>query len=408
LNCEHSKVRCLNHYATFRKYQCENCGGVYICECERQLALAFLPHQVHFATEYGTRAEYSVTGFAPNICAECRGEKEEAHPLAAIYGRKGKIERYYWREIYKTYCGYVLDWLSQNSEQVKDIFEFQARFPDKTQEFERKAKEYWQSAHKKNPKYNLKERTEAEFLSRVKVPVTKIEAEYRQIGKDGQQIGKWVNQAGELVSVEQIAKERYASNGYQVVACERTLISVWVATFLAHTIQDSSDLQVRPTFRHSTGGWTSQNRNTRLAVINLPTDFGSSEYYKRRKTALDTSIQQLKVANSLLSLFNELMDESESLRGYLWVNDDKAIEVAQFALNVLPKELVVACIEWAVQDFWHRQPGWPDLFVYRSSDFVFVEVKSPYDELSQEQMNWFEWAIEEAHIPCEICRVQRL
>lgn len=130
MNCEHCRVRCVNHYDTFRKYLCENCGGVFICECERQLAIAFLPHQLKLAVEYGTHEEYQVTGFAPNICAECRGEKEEAHPRAAIYGQKGKVERYYWREIFKTYCEYVLNWLQQNSEQVKDIIKFQSKFPD--------------------------------------------------------------------------------------------------------------------------------------------------------------------------------------------------------------------------------------------------------------------------------------
>lgn len=130
MNCEHCRVRCVNHYDTFRKYLCENCGGVFICECECQLAIAFLPHQLKLAVEYGTHEEYQVTGFAPNICAECRGEKEEAHPRAAIYGQKGKVERYYWREIFKTYCEYVLNWLQQNSEQVKDIIKFQSKFPD--------------------------------------------------------------------------------------------------------------------------------------------------------------------------------------------------------------------------------------------------------------------------------------
>ncbi len=409
MNCEHSEVRCLNHYDTFRKYLCDDCGGVFICECERQLALAFLPHQVRFATGYGTHKKYPVKGFARSICAECRGEKEEAHPRAAIYGQKGKIERYYWREIFKTYCGYVLDWLQQNSEQVKDILEFQAKFPKEAKELEKKAKKHWQSINKQSPKYNLKERTKAEFLSRVRVPLTKIEAKYRQIEKKGQKIGKWLNQSGELVSVEEIATEWYRSRDYTVLVCERKLISVLVATFLAHPIQDSGDPRVRPTFRSSTKGWTSQNRNTPLISILLPEDFGSAEHYKRREVAIQARIEQMKAINNLHALFDELLDDSESLRDYLWVNDEKAVELAQIALDVIPKEMIIAGIAWAIQDFWHRQPGWPDLFAYKKDNvFIFIEVKSPHDELSQEQMNWFQWAVEEARIPCEICRIEGL
>jgi hypothetical protein len=341
------------------------------------------------------------------MCAECRGEKEEAHPRAAIYGQKGKIARYYWREIFKTYCEYALEWLHQNSEQVKDILEFQAKFPEEAKEFKRKARKHWQTVNKQNPKYDLKEKTESEFLSEVKVPVTIIKAGYRKIEKNGQKIGKWLNQAGELVAVEKIATEWYISNEYRVLACERLFISVWVATFLAHTIQDIDDSRVRQTFRNSTRDWASRNRKTQLIAINLPEDFGSSEYYKRRGVALQDGIQRMRVAHDLETLFNELLNESESLRDYLWVNDDIAVESARTALEVLPKDLVISCVAWAVQDFWKRQPGWPDLFVYRNNDFMFVEVKSPLDELSQEQMNWFKWASEEIHIPCEICRVNR-
>jgi len=397
----------LNHYDIFRKYLCENCGGVFICECEQQLATTFLPHQIERAVEYGTLKEYPVTGFAPNICAECRGEKEEAHPRAAIYGQKGKVERYYWREIFKTYFEYMLNWLQQNSEQVKDIIEFQFKFPDLAKEFKKKAKKHWQAIDKQSHKYVLKEQTEAEFLSRVRVPLIKIEVEYQQIEKSGQKIGKWINQSGELVSVEEIVAEWHRSKGYTVLTCERTFISAWVGTFLALTIQDPSDVRVRSTFRNSTKGWTSQNRNTRLISILLPEDFGSAEYYKRREAAIQAGIQRMRAATNLQTLFDELLDDGDSLRDYLWVNDDNAVELARIVLNILPKGMVVAGVEWAIQDFWHRQPGWPDLFAYKGNDFMFVEVKSPHDELSQEQMNWFQWAIEQAHIPCEICRGEK-
>ncbi len=56
---------------------------------------------------------------------------------------------------------------------------------------------------------------------------------------------------------------------------------------------------------------------------------------------------------------------------------------------------------------WNRQPGWPDLLLQSSSEYRFAEVKSPHDKLSLEQLQWFRWAVTEAEIPCEICRVRR-
>ncbi|HLO14676.1 MAG TPA: VRR-NUC domain-containing protein [Anaerolineales bacterium] len=404
--CAHSSVRCLNHYEIFRKYLCEDCESVFICQCEKELALTFLPHQVNNAQEYGTGKQFRVTGFAPNMCAECRGEIEMPHPRAAIYGQKGKVERYYWREIYKTYCQYTLEWMHQNSEKVKDILEFQKRFPDVAKHLERKAKNHWKTLAKQNPKYDMKETTDAEFLSKVSIPEIQISAEYRQIEKGNQKIGKWVSQEGDLVSVEQIATELYNSQGYSVLRCERLLISTWVATFLCLSIQDLTDPRVRTVFRNSTKGWTSKNRNTGLIAILLPEDFGAAEFYERRKSAITSNIGYIRNSENLSVVFNEFLESSESFRDYLWVNSNEAVETARTALDVLPKDTVISSIEWAIQDFWRRQPGWPDLFVYRDMEYKFVEVKSPYDELSLEQIQWLGWASGQK-IPCEILRVKR-
>ena len=379
---------------------------MFICNCERELALRFLPHQVNFAQEYGTQKQLKVTGFATNMCAECRGEAEMPHPRAAIYGQKGKVERYYWREIYKTYCQYTLEWLNKNSETVKDILEFQEKYPNVAKDLEKKAKKYWQSLAKQKPKYNMKETTEAEFLSKKPIPVVQISAEYRQIEKGNQNIGKWVAQDGNLSSVEQIATEYYVSQGYSVLRCERLLISTWIATFFYASIQDTTDPRVRMVFRNSTKGWSSKNRVPGLVRILLPEDFGSTEFYERRKDAIVLAIDSMRKADNLLNVFAEHFETSESLRDYLWVNDNEAVETARTALSVLPKDIVISSVEWAIQDFWQRQPGWPDLFVYKGSEYKFVEVKSPYDKLSLEQMQWFEWASVQ-RIPHEILRVNR-
>jgi len=378
-----------------------------MCECERKLALAFLPHQVRFARESGTRRQYAVNGFDFRLCSECKGEEEEAHPRAAIYGRKGKVERYYWREIFKTYCTYILDWLDQNSEQTKDIIEFQRKFPDIAKELKKEAKQYWQGVNEQKPKYNLKETTQAQFLSSVRIPVVSVKAEYRQVEKAGQKIGKWMNLAGQLVSAEEVAAEWYQTRGYAALRCERKLISVLVGTFLTNSIQSTSDPRVRTVFRNSTKGWTPRNKKTGRISILLPEDFGTVEHYSRRNSAIQTDLDRMRESKNLLTLFDMLLHPSESLRDYLWVNDDKPVGLAQAALTVLPNEVVIAGVEWAIQDFWRRQPGWPDFLVHGNDEFLFSEVKSPLDELSHEQMNWFQWAIEQAGIPCEICRIEK-
>jgi hypothetical protein len=115
----------------------------------------------------------------------------------------------------------------------------------------------------------------------------------------------------------------------------------------------------------------------------------------------------MRVAERLEILFDLLLDETQLIRDYLWVADAVSVERARRALEALPREIVVRSVEWAIGNFWHRQPGWPDLLVVRDGEYRFVEVKSPHDELSQEQMRWFEWASSQ-NVSCEITRVKRV
>jgi len=147
LDCSHRNVVCLNHYETFRKYLCHDCGEVLICECEKELALRFRPHQIAYGTEFGTHNRHKVTGFSPNICSVCRGEKEEAHPMA--YG--GSVERYYWREIDKTYWEMISKWLAEKRIPIENSLLFESKFSEEAKLMKREAKRIWQKRHEEAP-----------------------------------------------------------------------------------------------------------------------------------------------------------------------------------------------------------------------------------------------------------------
>jgi len=378
-----------------------------MCECEKELALAFLPHQTTHGTFYGTHERYVVSGFAENICPECRGEEEEAHPRAAIYGQKGKIQRYYWREIYKTYLSMVSDFLTKNEKSVKNIIEFERRFRATSKKMKKAARKIWQQEHKHNPKYDTTEITESAFLSKIEIPEVEVYAQYVQIQKGKQKVGKWISESGENFTAEQIAIEHYRKLGFTVFRCERKLISSLVGTFCSPVIQDPEDPMNITAMRSSTKGWTITNRNTPLIIFSHPRDFGSREYYTRRKKEFSKLFSKFRKVNELKPIFHKYLDPSISLRDYLWVNDDYSIELTNAALEVIPKEVILDYIEWTITHFWGRQPGWPDLFLVKSNQYKFAEVKSPNDKLSLEQMQWFEWAIEKEKIRCEICRIKK-
>lgn len=394
LQCSHKNRVCLNHYSIFRKYLCQDCGKVWICECEKELALEFGANEVRYGTEYGTQKRYLVSGFAPNMCPTCRGEREEAHPRA--YGTK--VERYYWREIRNTYLTMVHKWLTEKNirleglefqyggahSRLEGLGEFEYRFPEEAKLMEKKAKKVWQKRHKEEPKYIIKEINEATFLSEVHVPERHLAAKYIQ-ARETEKAGRWINQAGKSCSAEEIAADWYKAKGFSVRKCETSLVSILVGTFCSSIV-----------LGHNPKSWHSYSP-----------DFGSQEFFKRISKDFGRLITKLE-REKLETLYEELLYPSLPIRIYLGVDNDEAVELGRIAIRIMPQSLILRCIEWGIRFFWGHRPGWPDLFVFNNSEFLFVEVKAPNDKLSLDQMTWFKWAIEEANIPCEIFRLKKL
>lgn len=402
--CSHISVECLNQYEYFRKFRCENCGAILLCECELVLAETFLPHQAFIGHEYGTGKRIPVTGIG-RVCAECTGGADLSFPRAEGHGQGGKVDRFYWHEIFKSYCEAVLAHCGGQFP-FRDILDFEVVHPEIARQLKQQARKFWQDRHKRSPKYNTKERTQAELLNHISVPVRELQCEYRQIERETQTIGQWVAASGELVSVERVAQESFQAQGAIALACERRLISVWIATFLGIPIQDSGDPLSQIAMRHSTIGWSMKNRKTPLIKFRMSTDFGSEHYYERRADVLNRCINELRVAADPVALYDELLPCTELIRDYLWVADNRAVELGRRALGVIPQRIVAEAVSWAIQHFWDRQPGWPDFLVIDNKGFKFAEVKSPLDRLSQAQMKWFQWAVENA-VPCELLRIKR-
>lgn len=407
-NCEHAIIECLNHYEIFRKYRCAECNLILTCSCEQKLADAFLPHQAKIGTEFGTQRRVPVDGVAP-ICASCRGVVELPHPKTQSRHSGEKIERYYWREIFRTYCERVLSALGGDFLH-SDITAFEVAEPKLARRLKREARKFWQDVHRHNPRYDTRERTQAQFLGTLKVPNVCIAAEYVQIERGGNLVGRWLAQDGTPVSVEYLVQQRLRAGGEHPIECERKLIGVWVATFLGVAIQDAADPFSQVAMRNSTVGWTPRNRNTSLIRFRLPRDFGSAAYYERRASILDTWILGVRTCRDIVALYDRLLDETELIRDYLWVADSSAIELGRAALEVIDRKTVALMIDWAIRNFWERQPGWPDFLVRAAPGnkppYRFSEVKSPADVLSLHQMKWFEWATKN-EIPCELIMVKR-
>lgn len=355
---------------------------MFFCDCEEELATRFLPYQLKFGTEYGTGKRFPVIGSTSKMCQTCKGEKEEPHPM--VYG--SKLERYYWREIFKTYLSLVAHWLDSNNLTVTNILAFESQYAKQSDLLKKEAKTYWQDRHNQSPKYTFAvEPTEADFLSEVKVPERNLTGRITSVKKGKKNAKAWINSLGKECSVEDIASEWFSSNGFIVKKCELRLVSVLVATFCFPVI-------------------IGQERS--IGSL-LTRGFGSEQFFASHKQEFEKNRHYLEKAENLAAIYNNILPESHGLRLYLGVEDAESVELGLLAIKAMPRSMLLDCVQFGFESFWARRAGWPDLFAARlaSNEFLFAEVKGSTDKLSLQQMDWFKWAIQKAKLPCEIVRV---
>ncbi len=397
--CSHPLLRSANDFELVPKHICLECGRVLICECERNLSARLLPHQTRFAK--GTAQDrIPVDGYAEALCPFCRELPLVPTPKAPLRGHKSKVERYYWREIKRSYFQRVVTWMERTGSDLT-LIEFERQYPFEAKSLREEALTQWKVVHQKTPLYDTREEDQTSFLARVPVPIEEVLAEYRIVeATNGHRLGRWISKDGRILSPEDYATEHYKREVWTSYSCERHLISALYGVLMNPVIQDPTDPKVRLTGRRSTREWSRTNPNTPVISYLSPEDFGTAEHFRRREALYRAAISEVVSASDLEAVFESRVGPSSGIRDYLGVHEPE-VEVARQAIRVLPRSLLAAIIEWTISAFWQRFHGWPDLFLVRGDEYRWVEVKSPGDRLSQAQMRWFEWAMRE-ELPASI------
>jgi len=401
-NCKHPEVTCINQYELIRKYRCNSCGEIMMCACEEEFARRFLPHQLSYGTELKTRREVPVTiSFQENICNTCRGQPEEAHPTAEIYGMSSKVVRYYWREIFFETTQRFGDWA--DSQGYADYHNARQENPDAYSQIEKEVIQEIKGLHERSPKYIYQEKSQKQVLKENSVEIVKLEGKYVKRAERG--VG--ILDGTEVCSPEEFAAHYYEKQGYNILFTESIPFHVIFGVFMWLLIQDPKDpvgrlvgFGDRKAFEEGCKGeqiWT-----------HLPEDFGTPGYAARRAAAIEDHFA-LIVSNEddLLWLFDYWIEPSEGLRQYLWAHRAEDVVKARQVVSLLSVDDILRILKYLVTDYWRRYVGWPDLIVYNQDSFLFAEVKSSRDRLREDQKNWIYGNSSELHLPFKLIKIHR-
>lgn len=379
-NCNHQNIECLNQYELIRKYKCHDCLNIMMCSCDQEHGERFLSHQLREGCwEKSQKREPVTLGFQENICPECRGEKPVPAPKASMPGSTTKITRYYWREIaFETTKRFYQKFLNLNPDNWEDS-EFS--YPEERRIIEKEVISDIKTLHTENPKYDYQEVSQSEILKTTNTEVIQVSAVH--VPTDTKKVG--IVSGGNIYTVEEFASNYFLNQGFKSLETESIPFHVLFGIFMWPVIQDPNDIYNRVVNFGSRAEYDRRVKQPSNISTLLPTDFGTSEYFERRK---DIIIEHLSMLQNMRSLFDSWFVQSEDLRQYLWAHREKDIILAKKLLDILSENEVKRILQYISRNYWSNFCGWPDLLIYNENDLMFVEVKSSNDKLSEDQKNW--------------------
>jgi len=188
-------------------------------------------------------------------------------------------------------------------------------------------------------------------------------------------------------NVEQGVMDYFQSKGYYSAFSENRVWKNLVGLWFWDIIFDSKDLAYHHPFQSAPSHYAKEDfllskKNQFLELLSLIDN--KSELLLHLKS---------QAKNNHLKI-NPLVD---------WFNID--FELLEKIIGALPKEAILAVVNQIWMNLSTHSKGFPDLFVQKGEEYVFIEVKSPNDHLSAIQYFWHDF-FKQVGIEFKLIRVE--
>ena len=137
----------------------------------------------------------------------------------------------------------------------------------------------------------------------------------------------------------------------------------------------------------------------------FPADLYLPQFLDRRQEALKQRIALLNKRKSLLKHLRTTYDQKWGIGNPLVGWHENTLPLLEAACKKIPVEALHQVLLTMAQNLKEYGRGFPDLFIWSKKEYRFVEVKSPTDALSPQQLYWLRF-FKEAGIKADVLRVE--
>jgi len=137
----------------------------------------------------------------------------------------------------------------------------------------------------------------------------------------------------------------------------------------------------------------------------LPSDIYKPDFYEKRKDKIETCFEMLDDPKNFEQHFIKIFEQKRGIHNRLVAWDLNIMEAVQELYKKLKSEQIKAVLRKMAENIKTNATGFPDLFIWKTRAYWFVEVKSPTDSLSEQQLFWLEF-FKENGIKSKVLKVE--
>lgn len=188
-------------------------------------------------------------------------------------------------------------------------------------------------------------------------------------------------------TVELGVLEHFSSHGYEGVFSENHLWRSFFGLFFWDIIfdQDSGALH--------------------HPLQTIPSDFYTPEFLKKRRKQIDQRLQALTYPNRFCKIIRHHFKSKMGISNPLVAWQENLLPLVEQCYEKLQPEQISSVLLEMAGNLKENTRGFPDLFIWNKDSYSFIEVKSPNDQLSAQQLYWLHF-FEEQEIKAKVVRVQ--
>ena len=136
-----------------------------------------------------------------------------------------------------------------------------------------------------------------------------------------------------------------------------------------------------------------------------PTDFYTPAFLRKRKKQLLARLKVLQHPDRFYNLIQHHYETKVGISNPMVGWHDSILPLVAQCYDRLTSEQISSILLEMAKDLRENTRGFPDLFVWNEDSYRFIEVKSPNDQLSAQQLHWLHY-FQRQGVAAEVIRVK--